>query len=92
MEFAILGPLRAVGEQGPIELPAAKQRALLATLLLAHRDEAVSPERLTDVLWGEEPPATAHKALQVPRSSASLGCPRSATSATGTRAPTPSTR
>jgi predicted ATPase/DNA-binding SARP family transcriptional activator len=65
MDFAILGPLRAVGPDGPIELPAAKQRALLATLLLAHREEAVSPERLIDVLWGEEPPATANKALQV---------------------------
>ena len=28
-------------------------------LLLAHRDDAVSPERLIDGLWGEEPPATA---------------------------------
>jgi DNA-binding SARP family transcriptional activator len=65
VDFAILGPLRAVGEQGPIELNAAKQRALLAMLLLAHRDGAVSPERLTDVLWGEDPPATANKALQV---------------------------
>ena len=42
MEFAILGPLRAVGPDGPIELKAAKQRALLAALLLAHREEAVS--------------------------------------------------
>ena len=65
MDFAILGPLRVVGPEGPIELTAAKQRALLATLLLAHRQQAVSPERLIDVLWGEDPPATAAKALQV---------------------------
>src|SRR3954470_12506 len=65
MEFAILGPLRAVGEQGPVDLKAAKQRALLAMLLLAHREEAVSADRLTDALWGEDPPATAPKALQV---------------------------
>jgi predicted ATPase/DNA-binding SARP family transcriptional activator len=65
MDFAILGPLRAVGPEGPIELKAAKQRALLATLLLAHREEAVSPARLIDALWGEDPPATAAKALQV---------------------------
>ena len=65
MEFAILGPVRAVGAEGPVALEAAKQRALLAMLLLAHRDEAVSPERLMDALWGEDPPATAPKALQV---------------------------
>ena len=65
MDFAILGPLRVGGPAGPIELPAAKQRSLLAALLLAHREEAVSPARLIDVLWGEEPPATAAKALQV---------------------------
>ena len=65
MEFAILGPLRAVGAHGPIELKAPKQRALLATLLLAHGDGVVSAERLIDALWGDEPPATASKALQV---------------------------
>ena len=65
MDFAILGPLRVGGPAGPIELPAAKQRSLLAALLLAHREEAVAPARLIDVLWGEEPPATAAKALQV---------------------------
>ncbi len=65
MWFAILGPLRVDGADGPIDLPAPKQRALLAALLLAHREDAVSAERLTDVLWGEAPPATAAKALQV---------------------------
>src|SRR3954454_3466725 len=65
MEFAILGPVRAVGADGAIDLKAAKQRALMAMLLLAHRDEAVWAERLMDALWGEHPPATAAKALQV---------------------------
>ncbi len=65
MEFAILGPLRAVGAQGPIELKAPKQRALLAALLLAEGDGVVTPERLIDAIWGDEPPASGHKALQV---------------------------
>ncbi|WP_051325175.1 BTAD domain-containing putative transcriptional regulator [Candidatus Solirubrobacter pratensis] len=65
MEFAILGPLRVVGADGPIELKAPKQRALLAMLLLTHGEDAVSSDRLIDVLWGERPPATAGKALQV---------------------------
>ncbi|MDA0180143.1 tetratricopeptide repeat protein [Solirubrobacter phytolaccae] len=65
MDFAILGPLRVVGPAGEIELRAPKHRALLATLLLAYRDGAVSAARLIDVLWDEDPPATASKALQV---------------------------
>jgi len=65
MEFAILGPLRVWGPEGPIEIKAPKQRSLLAMLLLEHRQDVVSAERLIDVLWGEHPPATASKALQV---------------------------
>ena len=58
MEFLILGPLEArVGER-TLPLGGPKQRALLALLLL-HRNEAVSTDRLTDGLWGERPPATA---------------------------------
>ena len=53
MEFAILGPLRVGGRGGAIELKAAKQRALLAVLLLAYRDDGVSMTRLIDVLWGD---------------------------------------
>src|SRR3954470_20389143 len=65
MRFGLLGPLSVTGEDGPIAIGAPKQRALLAALLLWHREEAVTADRLVDVLWGEEPPATAFKALQV---------------------------
>ncbi|MET0730385.1 MAG: BTAD domain-containing putative transcriptional regulator [Solirubrobacterales bacterium] len=65
MDFAILGPLRVSGPDGAIEIRAPKQRALLAMLLLSYRDDAVSSTRLIDVLWDEDPPATAAKALQV---------------------------
>src|SRR4051794_33499803 len=65
MEFAILGPLRVGGPAGVIELRAPKQRALLAMLLLSYREDAVSSGRLIDVLWDEDPPPTASKALQV---------------------------
>jgi DNA-binding SARP family transcriptional activator len=34
-------------------------------LLLLHPNEVVSSDRLIDELWGERPPATAFKALQV---------------------------
>src|SRR6478752_2648489 len=65
MDFAILGPLRVGGPEGAIEIKAPKQRALLAMLLLSYRDDAVSNGRLIDVLWDEDPPPTAGKALQV---------------------------
>jgi len=40
-----------------------KQRAVLAILIL-HRGEVVSGERLVDELWGERPPVSALKTLQ----------------------------
>ena len=63
MEFRILGPLEAVAEGRVVALNAAKQRALLAILLL-HANELVSSDRLIDDLWGGRPPATAAKILQ----------------------------
>jgi peptide/nickel transport system substrate-binding protein len=64
MDFRILGPLEVVGDDGPVALGGAKQRALLAVLLL-HEGEAVSTDRLVDELWGESPPPTATKTVQV---------------------------
>ena len=64
MEFGILGPLAVWEDGAELELGAAKQRALLAILLL-HAGETMSTERLIDALWDERPPATAVKALQV---------------------------
>ena len=42
----------------------ARQRAVLAILLL-HRGEVVSVDRVVDELWGERPPDTATKTVQV---------------------------
>ncbi|WP_051323838.1 BTAD domain-containing putative transcriptional regulator [Candidatus Solirubrobacter pratensis] len=65
IEFGILGPLRVTGPGGPVAVKAAKPRALLAMLLLSHREDAVSAGRLVDVLWDHDPPATATKVIQV---------------------------
>src|SRR5947209_3486111 len=65
MEFGVLGPLLVRGTDGALALPSAKQRSLLATLVLEARHDLVPAERLIDELWGEAPPATAAKALQV---------------------------
>jgi DNA-binding SARP family transcriptional activator/ABC-type branched-subunit amino acid transport system substrate-binding protein/streptogramin lyase len=64
LEFRILGPLEVVEKDRPLLLGGPKQRALLAVLLL-HRGEVVSTDRLIDWLWGERPPASAVKTVQV---------------------------
>jgi DNA-binding SARP family transcriptional activator/streptogramin lyase len=64
VEFRVLGPLEVCTDDGPLPLGGAKQRALLAILLL-RRGESVSSGRLVDDLWGERPPATAVQTVQV---------------------------
>jgi DNA-binding SARP family transcriptional activator/ABC-type transport system substrate-binding protein/streptogramin lyase len=58
MEFRLLGPLEVVRDDSPIPLGGARQRALLAFLLL-HANEVVSRDRLIDALLGERPPESA---------------------------------
>jgi DNA-binding SARP family transcriptional activator/ABC-type branched-subunit amino acid transport system substrate-binding protein/streptogramin lyase len=64
VEFRILGPFEVVEGDRRLALGGPKQRAVLAILLL-HRGEVVSTDRLIDELWGERPPATAAKTVQV---------------------------
>jgi YVTN family beta-propeller protein len=63
IEFRILGSLEVVEGDRPLALGSPKQRALLAVLLL-HRGEPVSSDRLIDALWGEQAPASAIKIVQ----------------------------
>ena len=64
MEFRILGPLEVLEDGRQIDLGSAKQRALLAVLLL-HANEVVSTDRLIDALWEDDSPETGRKTLQV---------------------------
>ena len=64
MQFRILGALEVDDDGRTVAVGGAKPRALLATLLL-HANDVVSVDRLTDALWGDEPPETAKNALQV---------------------------
>lgn len=60
LEFRILGPLEVLVEGAPTALGGAKQRAVLAALLL-NANEVVSVERLVDEVWGDRsPPSAAH--------------------------------
>jgi DNA-binding SARP family transcriptional activator len=64
LAVSVLGPVTVRVDDVPLELGSRKQRALLALLAL-HPGRVLSVDRLVDDLWGEDPPATAHHALQV---------------------------
>jgi DNA-binding SARP family transcriptional activator len=64
VEFRILGPLEVVEDGNPVALGTLKERLVLGVLLL-HANEFVSRERIIDDLWGEAPPPTARKAVNV---------------------------
>ncbi|MBD0348429.1 MAG: AAA family ATPase [Thermoleophilia bacterium] len=64
MEFRILGRLEVLDGGRSLHIGAAKQRALLAVLVL-NANRVVSTDQLIEALWGERAPGTAHKALQV---------------------------
>ena len=63
MDFRILGPLEVHDDGRPLELGGARQRALLAILLL-QRGHVVTADRLIEDLYGGRPPATAAKSVQ----------------------------
>ncbi|VEG52571.1 transcriptional regulator [Mycolicibacterium aurum] len=64
MRYRLLGPLQVVHGDTPVDIGPRKQRAVLAALLLA-RGRVVSTDRLTDVVWGDDVPASATASLQV---------------------------
>ena len=63
LEFRILGPVDVRLDGRPLNLGGARQRSVLALLLL-HANEVVSSDRLIDELWCEDPPHDAPAALQ----------------------------
>src|SRR5438128_12676694 len=64
MDYRVLGPLEVRDGEESLPLASAKQRALLALLLL-NANRVVSRDRLIDGLWGDQPPETAVQSLQV---------------------------
>jgi DNA-binding SARP family transcriptional activator len=64
MDFRILGPLQVLDEGHAVTLGGSKQRALLA-LFLVHANETLTTDRLVDELWGERPPVTPAKSVQM---------------------------
>src|SRR6266576_356247 len=63
MDYRILGPFEAFDGDRELSLGGARQRAVLALLLL-RANEALTRDVIVDELWGEQPPQTVGKVLQ----------------------------
>ena len=63
VEFRVLGPLEVASGGERLALGGAKQRAVLAVLLL-RAGEVVPLERLIDEVWGNDPPPSAAHTLE----------------------------
>lgn len=63
LEFGVLGPLQMSVNGTPVPLGAAKQRAVLAMLVINH-NRPVSVESLIDAVWGARPVPAARASIQ----------------------------
>ena len=63
MDFQILGSFEVLDDGAVVRIPAGRERALLA-LLVVNRGRVVSADAIVHALWGESPPGTAAKAVQ----------------------------
>jgi len=63
LEFCLLGPLVVRCGEAVVPVPAGKQRAVLAALLL-NANRVVAVEELAETLWGATPPPSARVTVQ----------------------------
>lgn len=64
MEYRVLGPITAIGDDGTrVALAGPKQRAVLALLLL-HRGHVLTTDRIVDGVWGEAATSGSRRSLQ----------------------------
>jgi DNA-binding SARP family transcriptional activator/ABC-type branched-subunit amino acid transport system substrate-binding protein len=63
LDFRLLGPLEVARDGALLDVGGTRRRSVLAILLL-HRGEVVSVDRLVDGLWGDEPPESAVTVVQ----------------------------
>ena len=64
VHYRLLGSLEVRSNGRVVDLGPPKQRALLAILLL-HAGEVVSTDRLTELVWADDPPRTAAHSIQI---------------------------
>ncbi len=63
LRFEVLGAVRVLRGDEPVDLGPAKQRAVLAVLLL-HAGQPVPPHQIIDAVWGDEPPENGANVVQ----------------------------
>src|SRR4051794_27224728 len=63
LRFEILGGIRALRGDQPVDLGPAKQRAVLAVLLL-HAGRPVPTHQIVDAVWGDGPPENGANVVQ----------------------------
>lgn len=64
MDFRILGPLEVSTGDGSLEIGGRRQRTVLAVLVL-NANRTTSTDSIIDAVWGDDPPATARRSIQV---------------------------
>ncbi len=64
MQISVLGPVEVTADGRSVAIGKGKPRALLAVLAL-DEGSTVSSDRLIEALWGEDPPPTAAKMVQL---------------------------
>ena len=64
MDFRILGPLEVSAGDGSLQIGGRRQRTVLAVLLL-NANRTTSTDAIIDAVWGDEPPTTARRSIQV---------------------------
>ncbi|MEV4465905.1 BTAD domain-containing putative transcriptional regulator [Micromonospora echinofusca] len=64
LTFGLLGPVQICADDQPVPAGPPRQRAVLAALLL-HANRATPVDDIVDLLWGDEPPRTARKNVQL---------------------------
>ncbi|MFJ2633154.1 BTAD domain-containing putative transcriptional regulator [Streptomyces sp. NPDC087422] len=64
MEFCILGHLEVSANGRPVQLGGARERTVLAMLLI-EAGHVIPVERLIDAVWGDDPPATSRGQIQI---------------------------
>ncbi|MFC0029772.1 BTAD domain-containing putative transcriptional regulator [Micromonospora chaiyaphumensis] len=63
LEYQFLGPLTMRSGNSSISVSGERSRKLLAGLVV-HANQKISIERLIDIVWGDDPPATARQQIQ----------------------------
>jgi DNA-binding SARP family transcriptional activator len=64
LDFRVLGPFEVVGDHGPLAIAGARERAVLAYLLL-QANRTVPAGTILDEIWGDGVPESGRKSLQV---------------------------